>query len=106
MRPTNLPALPCALLLNLPQLPSPALALAALAPCPRPNQHQTAPASLPAFPSASLPASLLACLQRLLDYIKPDRVHVLAGGRIVASGGPELALDLEAKGYEQFEVAA
>ena len=44
--------------------------------------------------------------QRLLDYIKPDRVHVLAGGRIVASGGPELALDLEAKGYEQFEVAA
>ena len=44
--------------------------------------------------------------QRLLDYIKPDRDHVLAGGRIVASGGPELALDLEAKGYEQFEVAA
>ena len=44
--------------------------------------------------------------QRLLDYIKPDRVHVLAGGRIVASGGPELALDLEAKGYEQVEVAA
>ena len=33
--------------------------------------------------------------QRLLDYIKPDRVHVLAGGRIVASGGPELALELE-----------
>ena len=35
--------------------------------------------------------------QRLLDYIKPDRVHVLAGGRIVASGGPELALELEAR---------
>ena len=33
--------------------------------------------------------------QRLLDYIRPDRVHVLAGGRIVASGGPELALTLE-----------
>jgi len=44
--------------------------------------------------------------QRLLDYIKPDRVHVLAGGRIVASGGPELAHELEAKGYEQYERAA
>lgn len=38
--------------------------------------------------------------QRLLDYIKPDHVHVLAGGRIVKSGGPELALELEAKGYD------
>jgi len=37
--------------------------------------------------------------QRLLDYIVPDRVHVLAGGRIVKSGGKELALELEAKGY-------
>jgi len=37
--------------------------------------------------------------QRLLDYIVPDRVHVLAGGRIVAEGGKELALELEAKGY-------
>jgi Fe-S cluster assembly ATP-binding protein len=37
--------------------------------------------------------------QRLLDYIKPDRVHVLADGRIVESGGPELALELEAHGY-------
>jgi len=44
--------------------------------------------------------------QRLLEYIKPDRVHVLAGGRIVASGGPELAHELEAKGYEQYEKAA
>lgn len=40
--------------------------------------------------------------QRLLDYIKPDRVHVLAGGRIVASGGPELALQLEAEGYDKY----
>ena len=40
--------------------------------------------------------------QRLLDYIKPDRVHVLAGGRIVASGGPELALELEASGYDKY----
>ena len=40
--------------------------------------------------------------QRLLDYIKPDRVHGLAAGRIVASGGPELALKLEAEGYDQY----
>ena len=38
--------------------------------------------------------------QRLLEYIKPDFVHVLADGRIVESGGPELALELEAHGYE------
>jgi Fe-S cluster assembly ATP-binding protein len=37
--------------------------------------------------------------QRLLDYIRPDVVHVLADGRIVESGGPELALELEAHGY-------
>ena len=37
--------------------------------------------------------------QRLLDFIVPDRVHVLAGGRIVAEGGKELAQELEAKGY-------
>ncbi|MFP5382908.1 MAG: Fe-S cluster assembly ATPase SufC [Gammaproteobacteria bacterium] len=37
--------------------------------------------------------------QRLLDYIVPDQVHVLAGGRIVKSGGKELALELEEKGY-------
>jgi Fe-S cluster assembly ATP-binding protein len=40
--------------------------------------------------------------QRLLDYVKPDKVHVLAGGRIVATGGPELALDLEAHGYDRY----
>ncbi len=38
--------------------------------------------------------------QRLLDYIIPDYVHVLAGGRIVKSGGKELALELEEKGYD------
>ncbi|MET0051981.1 MAG: Fe-S cluster assembly ATPase SufC [Candidatus Thiodiazotropha sp.] len=37
--------------------------------------------------------------QRLLDYIEPDHVHVLAGGRIIRSGGKELALELEARGY-------
>jgi len=40
--------------------------------------------------------------QRLLDYIKPDHVHVLAHGRIQRSGGPALALELEAKGYADF----
>ena len=40
--------------------------------------------------------------QRLLDYIKPDFVHVLMKGRIIKSGGPELALELEKKGYENF----
>jgi Fe-S cluster assembly ATP-binding protein len=45
--------------------------------------------------------------QRLLDYIKPDRVHVLSAGRIVASGGPELAHELEAEGYDKYvQVAA
>ena len=38
--------------------------------------------------------------QRLLDYIAPDFVHVLYKGRIVKSGGPELALELEEKGYD------
>jgi Fe-S cluster assembly ATP-binding protein len=44
---------------------------------------------------------LITHYQRLLDYIVPDRIHVLAKGRIVAEGGKELALELEAKGYEQ-----
>ena len=43
---------------------------------------------------------LITHYQRLLDYVKPDKVHVLAGGRIVKSGGPELALVLEDQGYE------
>jgi len=41
--------------------------------------------------------------QRLLNYIVPDFVHVLSGGKIVKSGGKELALDLEAKGYGWLE---
>jgi Fe-S cluster assembly ATP-binding protein len=40
--------------------------------------------------------------QRLLDYIRPDRVHVFMNGRIVASGGPELAHELEAEGYDRY----
>jgi Fe-S cluster assembly ATP-binding protein len=41
--------------------------------------------------------------QRLLEYIVPDRVHVMGNGRIVRSGGRELALELEQKGYAQVE---
>jgi Fe-S cluster assembly ATP-binding protein len=44
--------------------------------------------------------------QRLLNYIKPDKVHVMSRGRIVRSGGPELALELEAKGYAGYGEAA
>ena len=43
---------------------------------------------------------LITHYQRLLDYVKPDFVHVLAGGRIIRTGGPELALELEEHGYE------
>lgn len=44
--------------------------------------------------------------QRLLDYIVPDAVHVLAGGRIIKSGGRELALELEKSGYDEIVKAA
>ncbi|QXT35451.1 Fe-S cluster assembly ATPase SufC [Sphingomonas sanguinis] len=46
---------------------------------------------------------LITHYQRLLDYVQPDRVHVLADGRIVRSGGPELALELEREGYAGVE---
>ena len=48
---------------------------------------------------------LVTHYQRLLNYIKPDRVHVLLDGRIVRSGGPELALELEEKGYDWIKEA-
>jgi len=44
--------------------------------------------------------------QRLLDHIKPDVVHVMAKGRIVKTGGPELALELERNGYRDYSEAA
>ena len=44
---------------------------------------------------------LITHYQRLLDYVKPDRVHVLSRGRIVRSGGPELAHELEREGYAE-----
>ena len=49
---------------------------------------------------------LITHYQRLLNYIKPQFVHVLIDGRIVRSGGPELAEELEANGYDAIEVAA
>ena len=49
---------------------------------------------------------LITHYQRLLDYIIPDKVHVLAQGRIQRSGGKELALELEEKGYAEFGEAA
>ena len=44
---------------------------------------------------------LITHYQRLLDYVKPDKVHVLSRGRIVRSGGPELAHELEREGYAE-----
>ena len=48
---------------------------------------------------------LITHYQRLLNYIKPDAVHVMVDGRIARSGGPELALELESKGYQGFRPA-
>jgi Fe-S cluster assembly ATP-binding protein len=49
---------------------------------------------------------LITHYQRLLNYVQPQYVHVLVEGRIVRSGGPELALELEESGYDQFIAAA
>jgi Fe-S cluster assembly ATP-binding protein len=51
-------------------------------------------------------ALVITHYQRLLDYIVPDRVHVLSAGRIIRSGGPELAQELEAHGYAQIVAEA
>jgi len=48
---------------------------------------------------------LITHYQRLLNYIKPQHVHVLIAGRIARSGGPELALELEESGYDELEAA-
>ncbi|MGD9933629.1 MAG: Fe-S cluster assembly ATPase SufC [Dehalococcoidia bacterium] len=49
---------------------------------------------------------LITHYQRLLNYIKPQFIHVLVSGKIVQSGGPELALELEANGYDKYEALA
>jgi Fe-S cluster assembly ATP-binding protein len=56
--------------------------------------------------NAEMGLLLITHYQRLLNYIKPQFVHVLVDGRIVASGGPELAEELEATGYDKYEAAA
>lgn len=53
-----------------------------------------------ALAGPNMGALVITHYQRMLNYIKPDYVHVLYDGRIVESGGPELALELEEKGYE------
>ena len=58
-----------------------------------------------ALRSPNFSALVITHYQRLLEHIVPDRVHVLAAGRIVRSGGPELALELEARGYVGLEAA-
>ncbi|HWV24582.1 MAG TPA: Fe-S cluster assembly ATPase SufC [Thermomicrobiales bacterium] len=51
--------------------------------------------------SPSMGILLITHYQRLLEYIKPDKVHIMITGRVVQDGGPELAIELEAKGYEK-----
>ena len=51
-------------------------------------------------------AIVITHYQRLLDYLKPDVVHVLMGGRIVKTGGPELALEIEEKGFDWIKAEA
>jgi Fe-S cluster assembly ATP-binding protein len=58
-----------------------------------------------ALRSPKFSALVITHYQRLLDHIVPDHVHVLAAGKIVRSGGPELALELEAHGYAGLEAA-
>jgi Fe-S cluster assembly ATP-binding protein len=50
--------------------------------------------------SKGLGVVLITHYQRILDYVTPDVVHVFKEGRVARTGGPELALELEAKGYE------
>lgn len=58
-----------------------------------------------ALRSPTFSALVITHYQRLLDHIVPDHVHVLAAGKIIRSGGPELALELEAHGYAGLEAA-
>jgi Fe-S cluster assembly ATP-binding protein len=64
---------------------------------------QTVAAGVNAVCGERVGVLLITHYQRLLNYIRPTHVHVFIGGRIVRSGGPELALELEAKGYEPIE---
>ncbi len=67
---------------------------------------RTVAAGINALRSPDRAMLVITHYQRLLDYIVPDKVHVLAGGRIVRSGGKELALELEERGYGWLEEGA
>ena len=64
---------------------------------------RTVAAGVNALRAADRAMLVITHYQRLLDYIVPDRVHVMVNGRLVASGGKELALELEKRGYADFE---
>ena len=66
---------------------------------------KTVAAGINALRSPQRAILLITHYQRLLNYVRPDVVHVMVDGRIVRSGGAELALELEAKGYEGFKPA-
>jgi Fe-S cluster assembly ATP-binding protein len=66
---------------------------------------KTVASGVNAMRSADRAIIVVTHYQRLLDYIVPDKVHVLSGGRIVKSGGKELALELEKRGYGWIEAA-
>ena len=66
---------------------------------------KTVAAGINALRSPQRGMLLITHYQRLLNYITPDIVHVMVDGRVVKSGGPELAHELEAKGYEGFRAA-
>ena len=63
-------------------------------------------ATTPLRPQAREAMVVITHYQRLLNYIIPDYVHVMSKGRVVKSGGKELALELEESGYAQFEEQA
>ena len=67
---------------------------------------KTVAAGVNSMRSAERSLLVITHYQRLLDYIVPDRIHVLAHGRIARSGGKELALELEQNGYAEFAEAA
>ena len=67
---------------------------------------KTVAAGVNAYRSESNGIVLITHYQRLLDYIKPDFVHIMSKGQIVRSGGPELALELEQDGYKFLQEAA
>ncbi len=67
---------------------------------------KTVAAGVNSMRSAERSLLVITHYQRLLDYIVPDRIHVLAHGRIARSGGKELALELEQNGYAEFDEAA